>query len=181
MTDPDSIPSDTARHADTDMRAIAHFLQRQSLTLATAESCTAGLIASRIAEVPGCGAVLRLAIVTYDPGAKTGVLHVPRETIDRHGLTSEAVSLAMARGMSGYTDASLVIANTGVADDGADDGTPPGTQCFAWRFRRGGAVPDDIEFSETRRFPGDRNEIRMAAASYALSRVQHYHTLAARR
>jgi len=181
MTAANIAPSDAARQDATDMKAIAHFLKRNALTLSTAESCTAGLIASRIAEVPGCGAVLRLAIVTYSPDTKTGVLHVPQETIDRHGLTSEPVSLAMARGMADYTDASLVIANTGVADDGADDGTPAGTQCFAWWFRQGGAVPHDIEFSETRRFGGDRNAIRIAAASYALSRVQHYHALAVRR
>ena len=74
---------------------------------------------SVLAEVPGCGSCLRLAVVTYAPEAKTGVLDVSQDLIDRHGLTSEAVSLAMARGVLAMSGADLAVANTGVADDGA--------------------------------------------------------------
>lgn len=161
-----------------DAQEIAHFLVRRGMTLATAESCTAGLIASKLAEVPGCGSCLRLAVVTYAPEAKIDVLGVARALIDRHGLTSEAVSLAMARGVLNLSDASLAVANTGVADEGADDGTPVGTQCFAWVVRAAGRGQAAIEFSETRRFQGERNDIRDAAAAWALARIPHYLALA---
>lgn len=175
-------------HKGTDSQNIARYLLRHGLHVVTAESCTAGLIASRIAEVPGCGAVLRCAIVAYSPWAKEELLRVPPETIRRHGLTSEEVSLAMALGAMQLTGADLAIANTGVADDSGDGDTPAGTQCFAWVFRRAGHAARDVlgnpagtaAFSETRRFPGERNAVREAAADWALARICHYHELARR-
>ncbi len=163
-----------------DAREVATFLVRHGLILATAESCTAGLMASRIAEVSGSGKSLCLAIVTYAPEAKTGVLGVAQDVIDRHGLTSEPVSLAMARGVLRLCRADLAVANTGVADGGAQDDTPPGTQCFAWIFRMPGNAETLVEFSDTQRFEGDRNAVRMAAADWGLLRIPHYYTLAQR-
>lgn len=158
-----------------ELHHIAHFFASHHLALATAESCTAGLIAARIAEVPGCGSVLRCAIVAYDPSIKTGLLGVDPHLIAAHGLTSEAVAHAMARGVLALADVPLVIANTGVADGNGDDATPPGTQCFAWLFRRKGIIH---ACTETRRFHGGRNAVRDQAAHWALSRaVDHYHTL----
>ncbi|SDP09331.1 amidohydrolase, PncC family [Ralstonia sp. 25mfcol4.1] len=156
--------------------AAAHFLQRHGLRLATAESCTAGLIASHIADIPGCGGTLKCAIVAYSPDAKEQILGVSADLIARHGLTSEAVSLAMAQGVMRLSQADVAVANTGVTDDGAPDGTPPGTQCFAWLVRvRGTQI---CEYTETRQFRGDRTEIRDAAALWALQRIAHYHALA---
>lgn len=155
----------------------AHYLQRRDLRLATAESCTAGLIASAIADVPGCGGTLKCAIVAYSPDAKEEILGVDAALIERHGLTSEAVSLAMARGVLRISGADVAVANTGVTDDGAPDGTPPGTQCFAWIIARPGHQPP-CEYTETQRFAGDRSGIRQAASEWALQRIAHYHTLA---
>jgi PncC family amidohydrolase len=158
--------------------AAAHFMQRHALRLATAESCTAGLIASHIADIPGCGGTLKCAIVAYSPDAKEQILGVGADLIARYGLTSEAVSLAMARGVMRISQASVAVANTGVTDDGAPDGTPPGTQCFAWLIRLPGAAARICEYTETRRFQGDRTQIREAAALWALERIAHYHGLA---
>lgn len=116
------------------------------LVVATAESCTASLIASRLAGVPGAGDVLECAFVVYDPKAKRRCLGVPEEVLATHNLTSEAVALAMANGALRSSDASLAIANTGVAD-ASDPGIQAGTQCYAWIFRQGGAT---FAFSETR-------------------------------
>ncbi|WP_346348600.1 CinA family protein [Cupriavidus sp. WKF15] len=157
----------------------ARFLQRRGLRLATAESCTAGLIASHIADVPGCGSTLKCAVVAYSPDAKTQILGVSATLIRRHGLTSEAVSLAMARGVMRLSGANVAIANTGVADDGAPDGTPPGTQCFAWLIRLEARAGLPHAFTETRRFRGNRTEIRQAASAWALQRIPHYYALAA--
>ena len=68
------------------------FLSARGLKLATAESCTAGLIASLVAEVPGSGACLDVGFVTYSPSGKAGFLGVRQETMDRFGLTSEEVA-----------------------------------------------------------------------------------------
>lgn len=151
-----------------DMPAIAEYMKRHRLVLVTAESCTAGLIASRLAEVPGAGKLLECAYVVYSPAAKQRCLDVKKETIERFNLTSEEVAREMATGALARSDSNLAVSNTGVTDD-TDPAIPPGTQCFAWAFRR----PDGrIEVhSETRRFDGDRNEIREKAADFALRRI----------
>ena len=166
-----SIASPAAHHADVpptrqkqlamdDVQHVAYFLLRHGLVVATAESCTAGLIAAKLAEVPGCGSCLRLAVVTYAPEAKTGVLDVSQDLIDRHGLTSEAVSLAMARGVLAMSGADLAVANTGVADDDQEDAG--GTQCYAYALMRG---ERQVVVSETVQFDGDRVEIRALSAA----------------
>lgn len=188
MTQRDASAGSNSGSGSDDNRSIARYLRRHGIHVVTAESCTAGLIASRIAEVPGCGEVLYCAIVAYSPLAKEQLLRVPAETIRRHGLTSEEVSLAMALGALQLTGADLALANTGVADDGGDGDTPAGTQCFAWVFRRPGHAGRDVlavpggaaVFTETRRFPGERNAVREAAADWALARICHYHELARR-
>jgi len=156
------------------------FLKSEGLRLATAESCTGGLIASALAALPGGGACLDVGFVAYSPSGKCGFLGVRSETVDRCGLTSEAVAREMAEGAlacPGCT-ADVAVSNTGVADGGAEDGPPPGTQCFAWSWRCEEGAP--VTFTETMRFAGSRNEVRQAAAMYALSRVEHYHGLFAR-
>ncbi|SEK17133.1 MULTISPECIES: CinA family protein [unclassified Variovorax] len=155
--------------------ATVAYLKKHALVVVTAESCTAGLIASRLAATPGAGQVLESAFVVYDPKAKRRCLGVPAQVLEKNNLTSEPVALAMARGALDNSDAGVAIANTGVADD-ADPEIAAGTQCFAWVFREGG---DRREFTETRVFQGDRNAIRAASADYALSRVAHYHQQAA--
>jgi PncC family amidohydrolase len=151
---------------------LAAYMKRHGLVLTTAESCTAGLIAAHLADVEGAGALLESAFVVYAPKAKQRCLGVSAEILARHNLTSEAVAAAMARGALERTDANLVIANTGVTDD-TDPDIPAGTQCFAWLFRGNGC--DDALYTETRRFSGDRNQVRDSSADYALQRVSHYH------
>jgi nicotinamide-nucleotide amidase len=151
-----------------DMPAIAAYMKRHHLVLVTAESCTAGLIASRLAEVPGAGKLLECAYVVYSPAAKQRCLDVKKETIERFNLTSEEVAREMASGALARSDANLAVSNTGVTDD-TDPAIPAGTQCFAWAFRR----PDGrVEVhSETRRFDGERNDIRETTADFALRRI----------
>jgi PncC family amidohydrolase len=149
------------------------FLSSRGLKLATAESCTAGLIASLVADVPGSGACLDVGFVTYSPSGKAGFLGVRQETMDRFGLTSEEVAREMSEGALAQEacSADVAVSNTGVADESR--GAPPaGTQCFAWSYRRrDGSM---VTASETVRFQGSRNEVRRAAALYALSRIPNY-------
>lgn len=124
--------------------------------------------------MPGSGACLDVGFVTYSPTGKAGFLGVSEETMERHGLTSEAVAREMAEGALRHEAccADVAVSNTGVADGTSDDGTPPGTQCFAWAYRsRDGNI---VTFSETKKFECERNDVRRAAALCALSRVEHY-------
>lgn len=157
---------------------VVTFLTSHGLKLATAESCTGGQIASYLASVPGSGACLDVGFVSYSPSGKAGFLGVQESTMERCGLTSEAVAREMAEGALRQEGccANIAVSNTGLADTGPGDGAkgdpPPGTQCFAWSFR---LAPDDfITFAETWRFAGNRNEVRSAASLYALTRVEHY-------
>ena len=147
---------------------IAHFLQARGLRLVTAESCTAGLIASTLADIEGAGDLLDCAFVTYSPVAKQKCLGVSPETIAEFGLTSEQVAREMALGALSCGSGNLAVANTGVADS-VDPEIPGGTQCYAWAFARGRGLP--YVCSETRRFDGDRNQIRRDSAAYALERI----------
>jgi PncC family amidohydrolase len=149
------------------------YLKDEGLILATAESCTAGLIASELARVPGSGGCLDCGLTVYSPAAKNRYLQVSFATIDRHGLTSEAVALEMAAGALNRNGADVAVANTGVAGPAAgDDGTPVGTICFAWAIRCGDSM---YNFSETRHFDGDRNAVRLAAAHYAIEQIPCFH------
>lgn len=150
---------------------VARFMRSESLLLVTAESCTAGLIAATLADIPGAGKLLDCAFVVYSPDAKKRCLSVKQSTLDRCNLTSEEVAHEMAEGALGNSRANVAVSNTGVVDD-TDDDIPAGTQCFAWAFGAGKGSP--AVFTETRRFMGDRVAIREAAARHALERIPYY-------
>ena len=155
------------------LQSVLRYLEDNRLKLATAESCTAGMIASLLAEQPGSGSWLDCAFVTYSPDAKIAVLGVRRETIDSFGLTSEEVAREMSEGAVRVSRANVALSDTGVAGpSNGDSDIPVGTICFAWSFQEG---EDIATFSETRKFDGDRNEIRRAGAEYAINRVWYYH------
>ncbi len=154
---------------------VANFMRSESLMLVTAESCTAGLIAATLADIPGAGKLLDCAFVVYSPDAKKNCVAVKQETLDKFNLTSEEIAREMAEGALGNSRANVAVSNTGVTDD-TDDAIPAGTQCFAWAFEANGSGGAPVIFSETRRFSGDRTSIRQASAEYALERIPHYFT-----
>lgn len=153
---------------------VAAYMHEHSLQLVTAESCTAGLIAATLADIPGAGALLDCAFVTYSPQAKQKCLGVAARTLQRHNLTSEAVAREMALGAARNSPANVAISNTGVTD-GTDPDIPAGTQCYAWVFKAGPADGAPVVYTETTRFDGDRNAIRRASAQHALARMIAYH------
>jgi nicotinamide-nucleotide amidase len=155
------------------LQNISHYLKENRLKIVTAESCTAGLIASTLAELPGSGSWLECAFVTYSPEAKISCLGVKRETIDTYNLTSEEVAREMAEGALRISRANVAISDTGVAGpSNGDSDIPVGTICFAWSFDHRDTV---VTFSETRKFNGDRNEVRRTGTDYAIARIWHYH------
>jgi PncC family amidohydrolase len=158
-------------------RQVVGFLQSKGLAMATAESCTAVLLA----EVQGSGSCLDVGLVVYSPSGKSGFLGVSPETIETYSLTSEEVAREMADGdlAQEACKADLAVANTGLAGPPpTGDDVPAGTQCFAWSYRWQG---QGYTFSETKVFNDGRNTVRHAAAVYALTRVLHYfdHAVAA--
>jgi PncC family amidohydrolase len=155
------------------LKSVLHYLEENKLKLVTAESCTAGMIASTLAEIPGCGSWLECAFVTYSPEAKISCLGVNPETIEKYNLTSEEVAREMAEGALRVSRANVALSDTGLAGpSNGDSDIPVGTVCFAWSFEHDATVST---FSETRKFDGERNQIRQAAAEYAIDRVWYYH------
>ena len=144
-------------------RAVVLHLKGLGLKAATAESCTGGLIAKRITDVPGSSGVFEFGWVTYADRAKTEMLGVPAEVLEEHGAVSEPVVTAMAEGALERSGADVAVAVSGFA--GPDGGTPEkpvGTVWFAWAFRNGGTV------TEMMFYPRDRESFRQMVSQKAL-------------
>lgn len=96
--------------------------KRKKLTIATAESCTGGLIAGTLTEVPGVSGMLDRGFVTYSNQAKQEMLGVPEDTLKQYGAVSRETAEAMAKGALGYAPVDLAIAVTGIAGPTGDEG-----------------------------------------------------------
>lgn len=159
---------------------VVAFMKSVGLSLATVESCTGGMMAAALAAVPGSGVCLDVGLIAYLPAGKADFLGVQAETIESFGLTSEEVAREMAENALDRpgSKAGLAVSNIGVVD-GDERASAGETQCFAWSWRLKNDARDDarVTFSETARFAGSRNEVREAAAMYALSRIEHYYRL----
>ena len=141
-------------------------LKAAKLSLVTAESCTGGLIAAAITEIPGSSDVLERGYVTYSNVAKENNLGVPADIIERHGAVSEQTARAMAEGALVHSEAAVSVAVTGIA--GPDGGTPEkpvGLVHFAASRRGGPTIHKEIRFGD----PG-RGEVRRRSvlAAFAL-------------
>lgn len=156
----------------SNIKKFSEYAKQNELKLVTAESCTAGLVASMLGGLEGCAGWLEGGLVTYSPEAKCQLLDVNDATIKRFGLTSEQTAIEMASGALKVWGANFAIANTGLAGPESKDGIPPGTVCFAWCMSRGRSFEC---VSETQHFRGDREQVRKAAAVYAIDRAMHHH------
>ena len=107
-------------------------LKEKNLTLGTAESCTGGLIAKRITDVPGASQVFKGGVVSYTNEVKAGVLGVPQQLLDQHGAVSAQVAQAMAEGARKVLGCDIALSSTGVAGPDKDDrGNEVGTMFVA--------------------------------------------------
>ena len=131
--------------------------------IATADSCTAGLLAARLTERPGSSAYVAGGVVAYANTAKTDLLGVDATLIDAHGAVSEPVAEAMARGALSRFGADTAIAITGVAGPGGGtEGKPVGTVCFSVALADGGFV------TRTTTLPGNRSDVRERSTTVAM-------------
>jgi len=152
--------------ADGMEEAVASLLAGCGATLAVAESCTGGLIAARLVNVPGISNHLLEGVVAYSNAAKTRLLGVPAELVQRHGAVSEPVVRAMAEGVRAGAGADLGLALTGIAGPGGGSSEKPvGTVWFALADEAGTRTAREV-------FPGDRGTVRLRAALYALNRLR---------
>ena len=154
----------------TDGRAMEEvlgaMLLERKLWIAVAESCTGGLIASRLTDVPGSSRYVERGVVSYSNAAKTELLGVPEETIASHGAVSEPVASAMAEGIRTRSRVDIGIGVTGIA--GPDGGTPEkpvGMVCIAASSAAGTRV-------RTFRFVGGREMVKFQASQAALDMVR---------
>ena len=143
---------------------VSRLLQERSLTLSTAESCTGGLIAKRVTDIPGASQVFRGGVVSYTNDVKADVLGVPRATLDACGAVSEPVARAMAEGCRRLCGSDIALAVTGLAGpEGDDRGNEVGTVYIALADRRG-TLCKRLSCGMGR----GRDRIRSAAAQNAL-------------
>lgn len=143
-------------------------LRAQHLTLATAESCTAGGIAYAVTLVPGSSAWYDRGFITYSNEAKMQVLGVSAAYLRDFGAVSEPVARAMAIGALSHSAAQVALAVTGIAGpDGGSPDKPVGTVCFAWAIRRDPAMAPWVK-TETHRFSGDRAAVRTGTIVMAM-------------
>ena len=143
------------------------FIEKK-LTLAVAESCTGGLIGHRITNVPGCSAYFRGDLVTYSNDAKSGILGVTQQTLDKHGAVSPQCVREMAAGARKRTGASVAVATSGIA--GPDGGTPDkpvGTVCIA-------LSADDQSVEHVYQFRGTRDWVKLITSQVALDWMRRY-------
>ena len=137
----------------------------QTITLSTAESCTGGLIAGAITEIPGSSSIFHRGYVTYSNLAKQQVLNVQSHELEKFGAVSKEVASQMAMGAKLTSNVDISIAVTGIA--GPSGGTvekPIGTVCIALAFKENIKVKDFL-------FKGDRTKIRMSTVRTALEIV----------
>jgi nicotinamide-nucleotide amidase len=131
--------------------------------IATAESCTGGLLSARLTDLPGSSAYVAGAVVAYANDAKTELLGVPADLIATHGAVSEPVAEAMADGALRRFGADTAVAITGIAGPGGGtEDKPVGTVCFTVK------LADGHTSTRTLRLPGDRSDIRERSTTVAM-------------
>ena len=147
---------------------IGALLKQRTLTLSVAESCTGGLIGVRMTNIAGSSEYFERGVVAYSNLAKTELLGVPKDLVDRNGSVSAEVAAAMAQGIRQAAHTDLGLAVTGIAGPGGGtEKKPVGLVYIALSSSRG------VKTAE-HRFPGDREQVRLRASQMALDMVRRY-------
>ena len=148
--------------------AVAELFRDRCLTLSLAESCSGGLIAKRITDIPGSSRYFSECVVTYSNEAKTRLLGVPAELLNRYGAVSSECASAMAKGVRLASGSDLGLAVTGIAGpEGGCDDKPVGTVFISL------AAPDGC-WTKRFHFCGNREEVRIMTAWTALDWLRRY-------
>lgn len=143
--------------------AILAAARAAGLRIATAESCTGGMVSAALTDVAGSSDVFERGFVTYSNAAKTDMLEVRAETLAAHGAVSEEVAQEMAEGALRRSQADLAVSVTGIAGPGGSEFKPEGRVCFGLAQKGHPTRTETVEFGA----PG-RDKVRRAARDHAL-------------
>jgi nicotinamide-nucleotide amidase len=155
-----------SRRAETLEQIVGELLKLNGYTLATAESCTGGLLAGRITDVPGSSEYFLEGVVSYSNEAKAGLLGVPKKLIKEHGAVSEQVANAMASGIRKRAGSTFGVGVTGIAGPGGGSEEKPVGLVYI-------ALADDTQTTARKFiFPGDRQFIRTLSVNAALDMIR---------
>jgi len=133
------------------------------LKIATAESCTGGMVSAALIDIPGSSVAMLGGIVAYSNGAKQKVLGVRADTIRTHGAVSEETAVEMATGALAQMDADITVGITGVAGPGGSGTKPEGMVCFAVARRGASPVSETVQFGAI-----GRDNVRAGSRDHAL-------------
>ncbi|RWR45250.1 CinA family protein [Sinirhodobacter ferrireducens] len=136
----------------------------KGLRIATAESCTGGMVAAALTDIPGSSDVFERGFVTYSNLAKQEMIAVRAETLAAHGAVSEEVAREMAEGALAHSDTHLAVSITGIAGPGGSEFKPEGRVCFGLAATGGATVTETVEFGAL-----GRDRVRLAARDHALA------------
>lgn len=138
------------------------------MRIATAESCTGGMVAAALTDVAGSSDVFDRGFVTYSNAAKTDMLGVRVGTLAAHGAVSEPVAREMADGALAHSAATLAVSITGIAGPGGSETKPEGRVCFGLAKHGMPTWTETVEFGAV-----GRDKVRKAATKHALALLAH--------
>ncbi len=141
---------------------LLHEAKTRGVMIATAESCTGGMVSAAITDIAGSSAVFDRGFVTYTNAAKAALLGVHETTLQDHGAVSEEVAAQMAEGALAASKADLAVSVTGIAGPGGSDHKPEGRVCFGIASKHG-THTETVEFGAL-----GRAQVRTAACHHAL-------------
>ncbi|MFV8557333.1 CinA family protein [Sulfitobacter sp. SBS6] len=148
-----------------DLHALLDRARTREVMIACAESCTGGMVAAALTDLPGSSAIFDRGFVTYTNAAKIDLLGVSPDTLTAHGAVSEQVALEMARGALARSGAQIAVSITGIAGPGGSEHKPEGRVCF------GLATTSGIT-TQTQEFGAlGRDKVRRAARDFALGLI----------
>lgn len=147
-------------------REILALAQAKGLMIATAESCTGGMVAAALTDIPGSSAVVERGFVTYSNTAKKEMLGVSDSSLTTHGAVSEQVAEEMAEGALRHSAAQLAVSITGIAGPGGSEHKPEGRVCFGLARIGQPTRTETVEFG-----PLGRSAVRQRARNHALEMI----------
>ncbi len=149
----------------TDPAEILAACRAKGLTVATAESCTGGMVGAALTDIAGSSDVYERGVITYSNSAKMALLEVSLATLTIHGAVSEEVAREMARGLKRTARVDIAVSVTGIAGPGGSEHKPEGRVCFGLATRDG-VETETVEFGAL-----GRAEVRAAATRHALGLI----------
>ena len=147
----------------TDLKDLYAIAIKRGSKIVSAESCTAGMLAACLTEMPGSSAFFEQGYITYSNHSKISVLGVDKKILEKHGAVSEEVAKQMAEGALNRSMGTIAISITGIAGPGGSDYKPEGLVCFAVAHKNGEIRVETMEYG-----PLGRSNIRSSAVKKAI-------------